>query len=97
MAKLVVLLVVLLTISACGNVEPSSTFDGKAFFHLEATPDRHQATYTRFVGTYIYKIRLEGGIYTFSFDGSPELGFELKDKGGRTSPNLNLQVNSLST
>lgn len=83
-AKLGVLFALLLVLCACSKiVEPSSVFEGRASFHLEATPGSHYATYTRFVGIYVYRIHLKDGSYDFRFDGSPELSFELKDIRGK--------------
>ena len=90
MTTLGALLVLVLTLCACTNIaEPSSAFgEGQHSFSINATPGRHQATYTRFVGTYVYKIRLEDGQYDFHFDGSPDLHFELKDRRGENVAEL---------
>lgn len=79
--SIVPLVLLLLVLSACGA--PTHNFVGLASFQLEATPGRHHATFTRFIGTYVYRIQLEEGQHKFYFEGSPELRFELKCRRGK--------------
>ncbi|MBS3984352.1 MAG: hypothetical protein KGZ66_01950 [Selenomonadales bacterium] len=81
-AKLIFPIILLLVVLTACSGEPASEFEGQASFNLEATPGRHYATYTRFIGTYVYRIQLTDGEYSFSFVGSPGLQFALKDRRG---------------
>lgn len=74
----VVAILLALILTACSGSESLQAFSG----HIEATPGRHQATYTKFVGTYVYAIQLDKGNYDFLFDGSPGLLFELRSQRG---------------